>query len=59
MHVIYFKNGALKRKALKNISGSVLLPNFKTNETEIPGALDITDGSTVLKGAFIAKKISK
>ena len=57
MHVIYFKEGALKRKALKNMSGSVLLPNFRTNETEIPGALDITDGSTVLKGSFMAQKL--
>ena len=57
MHVIYFKDGALKRKALKDINGSVLLPNFKTNETEIPAALDITAGSTTLKGSFMAKKL--
>lgn len=57
-HIYYFKNGSVQKKVLNNIEGSVLLPNFKTNETEIPGAVDITDGSTSLKGGFFAKKIS-
>ncbi len=58
-HVYYYKNGSLEQKALKNIRGSVVLPNFKTSDDEIPGAVDITDGTTVIKGSFVAKKLSK
>jgi hypothetical protein len=58
-HVYYFKNGTFEQKALKNMKGSVVLPNFKTTEIDIPGAIDITDGDTKIKGAFIAKTLAK
>ena len=58
-HVYYYKNGNLHEKALNDFEGFVLLPKFAANDTDILGALDITDGSTSLKGGFTATKIGK
>ena len=58
-HVYYFKNGEVQKKVLNNAEGFVLLPKLLNEEDEISGAVDISEGSTSLKGAFIAKKINK
>lgn len=58
-HVYYFKDGEVEQKELKNLKGSVVLPNFRTSEAEIPGAIDITDGNTKIKGGFLAKKLAE